>query len=184
MLTLASSFEEIKAEFPEFYLRSKVEELKSNFRRFDLNQDGSLDFEEVKGMMEKLGQPKTHLQLKDMIAEVDTSNSGSISFHDFLRVLHPKKEAGKEAPALTLFGRIYQTSLAGKAKHFEEQMAQVRGKTKEELEAEVKAEAAQRREERRREKEAQAERERERLAAEEKAKSKANFAAKFAAFQQ
>lgn len=27
-------------------------------------------------MMEKLGQAKTHLELKKMIAEVDTTNSG------------------------------------------------------------------------------------------------------------
>ena len=28
-------------------------------------------------MMEKLGQAKTHLELKKMIAEVDTNNSGN-----------------------------------------------------------------------------------------------------------
>ena len=31
---------------------------------------------ELKRMMEKLGQAKTHLELKKMIAEVDTNNSG------------------------------------------------------------------------------------------------------------
>ena len=30
-------------------------------------------------MMEKLGQAKTHLELKKMIAEVDTTNSGSFN---------------------------------------------------------------------------------------------------------
>ena len=30
-------------------------------------------------MMEKLGQAKTHLELKKMIAEVDTTNSGTDS---------------------------------------------------------------------------------------------------------
>ena len=29
-------------------------------------------------MMEKLGQAKTHLELKKMIAEVDTNNSGKL----------------------------------------------------------------------------------------------------------
>ena len=38
------------------------------------------DIMELKRMMEKLGQAKTHLELKKMIAEVDTTNSGSI-FH-------------------------------------------------------------------------------------------------------
>lgn len=35
------------------------------------------DMMELKRMMEKLGQPKTHLELKKMIAEVDTNNSGT-----------------------------------------------------------------------------------------------------------
>lgn len=35
------------------------------------------DIMELKRMMEKLGQAKTHLELKKMIAEVDTTNSGS-----------------------------------------------------------------------------------------------------------
>ena len=33
---------------------------------------------ELKRMMEKLGQAKTHLELKKMIAEVDKNNSGEI----------------------------------------------------------------------------------------------------------
>ena len=32
-------------------------------------------------MMEKLGQAKTHLELKKMIAEVDTNNSGEDYFY-------------------------------------------------------------------------------------------------------
>ena len=34
------------------------------------------DIMELKRMMEKLGQAKTHLELKKMIAEVDKNNSG------------------------------------------------------------------------------------------------------------
>ena len=37
----------------------------------------SPDIMELKRMMEKLGQAKTHLELKKMIAEVDTNNSGA-----------------------------------------------------------------------------------------------------------
>ena len=37
------------------------------------------DIMELKRMMEKLGQAKTHLELKKMIAEVDTTNSGTDS---------------------------------------------------------------------------------------------------------
>ncbi len=37
-----------------------------------------VDIMELKRMMEKLGQAKTHLELKKMIAEVDTTNSGML----------------------------------------------------------------------------------------------------------
>ena len=39
------------------------------------------DIMELKRMMEKLGQAKTHLELKKMIAEVDTNNSGLSNKH-------------------------------------------------------------------------------------------------------
>ena len=46
----------------------------------------SPDIMELKRMMEKLGQAKTHLELKKMIAEVDTTNSGFYNSH--LPLLH------------------------------------------------------------------------------------------------
>ena len=42
------------------------------------------DLMELKRMMEKLGQAKTHLELKKMIAEVDTRNSGTFCLIQFL----------------------------------------------------------------------------------------------------
>ena len=42
---------------------------------------------DVKYMMEKLGQAKTHLELKKMIAEVDTTNSGAINYKDFVTMM-------------------------------------------------------------------------------------------------
>ena len=37
---------------------------------------------ELKLMMEKLGEPQTHLALKAMIKEVDEDNDGQISFRE------------------------------------------------------------------------------------------------------
>lgn len=42
---------------------------------------------DVKYLMEKLGQAKTHLEMKKMIAEVDTTNSGAINYRDFVRMM-------------------------------------------------------------------------------------------------
>lgn len=43
---------------------------------------------ELKRMMEKLGQAKTHLELKKMIAEVDTNNSGRGLFRQLCLSIH------------------------------------------------------------------------------------------------
>ena len=44
-------------------------------------------------MMEKLGQAKTHLELKKMIAEVDTTNSGTITYWEFIVMMLGKKNS-------------------------------------------------------------------------------------------
>ena len=47
----------------------------------------TLDFYELKMMMEKLGQPKTHLELKKMIAQVDKSGTGTLSYREFVEMM-------------------------------------------------------------------------------------------------
>eukprot|EP01147_Barroeca_monosierra_P002026 gene2026-5099_t len=65
-------------------LQEKLEKFKHKFMEFDEDNSGDIDLMELKRMMEKLGQPKTHLELKKMIAEVDLNNSG-IEFVLFTR---------------------------------------------------------------------------------------------------
>eukprot|EP00731_Ephydatia_muelleri_P034798 Em0077g11a len=60
---------------------------------FDENNSGDIDIMELKRMMERLGQAKTHLELKKMIAEVDTTNSGTIHYHEFLDMMLGKKSS-------------------------------------------------------------------------------------------
>ncbi|EGD75935.1 allograft inflammatory factor 1 [Salpingoeca rosetta] len=73
-------------------LAEKLEKFKHKFMEFDEDHSGDIDMMELKRMMEKLGQPKTHLELKKMIAEVDTNDSGTINYHEFVQMmLGPKK---------------------------------------------------------------------------------------------
>jgi len=44
-------------------------------------------------MLEKIGQPKTHLELKKMIKEVDKTNSGTISYREFLEMMLGSKHS-------------------------------------------------------------------------------------------
>ena len=45
------------------------------------------DIMDVKYMLEKLGQAKTHLELKKMIKEVDSTDTGAINYKDFVRMM-------------------------------------------------------------------------------------------------
>ena len=47
-----------------------------------MDKSSFIDFMELKLMMEKLGEPQTHLALKDMIKTVDEDNDGQISFRE------------------------------------------------------------------------------------------------------
>ena len=50
--------------------------------RYDVDRSNFIDFMELKLMMEKLGEPQTHLALKEMIKTVDEDNDGEISFRE------------------------------------------------------------------------------------------------------
>ncbi|XP_030845527.1 allograft inflammatory factor 1-like [Strongylocentrotus purpuratus] len=74
-------------------LDEKLNSYKEQFMEFDEDCSGDIDLMELKRMMEKLDQAKTHLELKKMIAEVDRRNSGSISFNDFVFMMLGKKSS-------------------------------------------------------------------------------------------
>ena len=68
--------------------------------RYDTDHSNFIDLMELKLMMEKLGEPQTHIGLKAMIKEVDEDNDGQISFRE---VSSPTVEA----PVTCTYVRIY-----------------------------------------------------------------------------
>lgn len=50
--------------------------------RYDLDGSHFIDFMELKLMMEKLGEPQTHLALKEMIRTIDEDKDDQISFRE------------------------------------------------------------------------------------------------------
>ncbi|KAM7392592.1 hypothetical protein PAMA_007619 [Pampus argenteus] len=75
-------------------LAEKLEGFKNKYAEFDLTDEGEIDLMGLKRMMEKLGVPKTHLELKKMIVEV-TGGSGSntIDYRDFVKMMLGKRSA-------------------------------------------------------------------------------------------
>lgn len=64
-----------------------VAKFKIKFVEYDVDQSGDINVEELGLMMEKLGKPKNQLELKKMIAQVDKSGTGAITYYDFLEMM-------------------------------------------------------------------------------------------------
>ncbi|ELK18931.1 Allograft inflammatory factor 1 [Pteropus alecto] len=74
-------------------LPSKLEAFKKKYMEFDLNGDGDIDIMSLKRMLEKLGVPKTHLELKKLIREVSGTSGETFSYSDFLKMMLGKRSA-------------------------------------------------------------------------------------------
>uniref|UniRef100_A0A8C2D1F9 EF-hand domain-containing protein n=1 Tax=Cyprinus carpio TaxID=7962 RepID=A0A8C2D1F9_CYPCA len=92
--------EEINKEFMEDQkyrdeedLPDKLDSLKNKYAEFDLNDQGEIDMMGLKRMMEKLGVPKTHLEMKKMISEVTGGCSDTINYRDFVKMMLGKRSA-------------------------------------------------------------------------------------------
>eukprot|EP01133_Synstelium_polycarpum_P011505 gene11505-13422_t len=88
-----SSLDSIAAEFAAEVDEATLEKYKQKFILYDVNNSGDIDQYELQLMMEKIGQTKTHLELKKMISEVDTTGKGTINFRDFLVMMTGKKSS-------------------------------------------------------------------------------------------
>ncbi|XP_075690786.1 allograft inflammatory factor 1-like [Rhinoderma darwinii] len=74
-------------------IEEKLTSFKKKFMEFDLNDQEEIDMMGLKMMMEKLGVPKTHLEVKKMIAEVTGGISDAISYRDFIKMLLGKRSS-------------------------------------------------------------------------------------------
>ncbi|GAA6109784.1 allograft inflammatory factor 1-like [Tachysurus ichikawai] len=92
--------EEVNREFMEDQkyrdeedLEEKLDSFKNKYAEFDLNDEGEIDMMGLKRMMEKLGVPKTHLEMKKMISEVTGGSSDTINYRDFVKMMLGKRSA-------------------------------------------------------------------------------------------
>lgn len=68
-------------------LAEKLEAYKAQFLDFDVDDSGDITFMGLKRMLEKLGQAKTHLEVKKMIREIDTTDTGTINYREFINMM-------------------------------------------------------------------------------------------------
>lgn len=62
----------------------EVADLKEAFAMFDINGDGTIELNEIRQVMRKLGQNPTELELQEMISSVDDNGDKEIDFEEFL----------------------------------------------------------------------------------------------------
>lgn len=67
-----------------------IAEFREAFALFDKDGDGVITTKELGTVMRALGQNPTEAELKDMIAEVDIDNNGTIDFPEFLAMMTKK----------------------------------------------------------------------------------------------
>jgi Ca2+-binding EF-hand superfamily protein len=65
--------------------------MKKIFKKYDQSGDGFINFNELKLMMEKLGEPQTHLGLKAILKEVDEDKDDQLDLREFLMIFRKAK---------------------------------------------------------------------------------------------
>lgn len=87
----------------------QVQAFKDVFDLFDKDGSGSISTTELGDVMRSLGQNPTDAELQDMVNEVDTDQSGSIEFNEFMALMsttiQPKDYEEETLAAFKVFDR-------------------------------------------------------------------------------
>ncbi|EFO25354.1 hypothetical protein LOAG_03135 [Loa loa] len=75
----------VYSEFHEF-TRKQIKYFMETFKKYDVDHDNYIDFNELKRMMEKLGEAQTHIALKNMLKLVDEDQDGKVSPREFMLI--------------------------------------------------------------------------------------------------
>jgi len=71
--------------------------LKEAFRIFDKDDDGFISVEELRNIMQNLGEKMTDKELDEMIAEADSDRDGLINYQEFVQVLCSESTSSKSS---------------------------------------------------------------------------------------
>ncbi|XP_074646395.1 uncharacterized protein LOC141902522 [Tubulanus polymorphus] len=91
----------------------EIKEFLDAFSVFDKNSDGVITLEELGAVMTSLGQSPTRSELQGYIEDIDTDNSGTIDFNEFLVMMNKKMHTDQEAEMYNVF-RVFDKNKDGK----------------------------------------------------------------------
>eukprot|EP01101_Sappina_pedata_P012982 TRINITY_DN9308_c0_g1_i1.p2 TRINITY_DN9308_c0_g1~~TRINITY_DN9308_c0_g1_i1.p2 ORF type:complete len:167 (+),score=106.79 TRINITY_DN9308_c0_g1_i1:15-515(+) len=109
---LKKAFQAARTEFKELSIH-ELKEHEGTFLKYDTSNDGFIDLQELKYMMEKLGCPQTHLGLKAMIKEVDEDNDGKIAYREYLLIFRYAKTGKLQCEGLKAIASSIDVGKAG-----------------------------------------------------------------------
>merc|ERR1719419_1189092 len=69
--------------------------LKEAFRIFDKDDDGFISVEELRNIMQNLGEKMSDKELDEMIVEADSDRDGLINYQEFVQVLCSESTSSK-----------------------------------------------------------------------------------------
>jgi hypothetical protein len=81
-----NGFDAVAGEFALYFNREQLKEFAEKFNIFDEDGDSFINFFELKRAQEKLGNPKTHTELTEMMQSMAADPKKGISFRDFVKV--------------------------------------------------------------------------------------------------
>ncbi|KAG0539834.1 hypothetical protein BDA96_03G356100 [Sorghum bicolor] len=91
----------------------QIAEFKEAFSLFDKDDDGCITTKELGTVMRSLGQNPTEAELQDMIAEVDSNNSGTIDLQEFLGLMARKMKDTESEEELREAFRVFDKDQDG-----------------------------------------------------------------------
>jgi len=71
---------------------TEINKSREAFHAFDIDGSGTIDRDELRKVLEEMGQKPTEEEIFKMINEIDNSNKGVIDFNDFLKVIAYHKQ--------------------------------------------------------------------------------------------
>jgi len=78
---------DLRRKYADFFTTEQYNQLQEEFKRFDLDGNGSIDAKEFQTIMKSIGQTFTDEEVKKQIAEVDLDKSGTVEWEEFLEVV-------------------------------------------------------------------------------------------------
>lgn len=80
-------FNEFKSAMSKKYFKEfDLEELKSIFNKYDLDQNGFITMDEFQIIMSNMGRHMNINEIKSMIHSLDSNQDGKVSFDEFIQL--------------------------------------------------------------------------------------------------